>query len=278
MIKLIATDLDGTLLYPKRKITLLTNRNKNFLKNYIQKGNKVVIVSGRNIAIAKDISEIVGTQIDMIACNGSVVLKDGEIIQDSPMNLEDIKKLYEDNKNNPDILSWVIMARDYPMVIIPAGINPVLTFFYKIGLFFQFKFFEKYVIGEEHLYKLLNDENSKIYKVMPLFGLGEKAILKARDSIPHFIDAYGTKFEILWSAESIEFMNKGVNKAKALKEYIELINLEPQDVAVVGDSGNDVPLFETFENSFVMSNAPEEVKKTAKTQIEGVFSLEDYVY
>ena len=113
---------------------------------------------------------------------------------------------------------------------------------------------------------------------MPLFGLGEQAIIKARDNIPHFIDAYGTKFEILWSAEAIEFMNKGVNKAKALKDYIKLMNLEPSEVAVVGDSGNDVPLFEEFENSFVMKNAPEEVRKNAKTEIEGVFSLEEHIY
>ena len=73
-------------------------------------------------------------------------------------------------------------------------------------------------------------------------------------------------------------LKKPIFQAKALKDYIKLINLEPNEVAVVGDSGNDVPLFEEFENSFVMANAPEEVRITAKTEIEGVYSLEKHIY
>ena len=278
MIKLIATDLDGTLLYPKRKIRVLTNKNRNFLRDFVKNGNRLIIVSGRNIDISSDISKKIGSQVDMIACNGSLTLKDGKVINESPMNVDDIKQLYEENKNNPDILSWVVMANDRPMVIIPVGLNPIMTILYRIGLFFQFKYLEKFVIGEKHLYKLLEDPEAKIYKVMPLFGLGKKGTLKARDNISHFIDAYGTKFEILWSSQSIEFMNKGVNKAKALKEFIETLDIDPKEVAVVGDSGNDVPLFEAFENSFVMSHSPEEVKRTAKTQIKGVYCLRDYIY
>ena len=277
MIKLIAADLDGTLLYPKRKISVLTRKNKNFLRDYVNDGNRVVIVSGRNIDISKHISKKIGTQVDMVACNGSLTLKDGKIINDSPMNAEDVKMLYEENKNNEYIMSWIFMSDTHPLVIVPVDINPLMTFFYRIGLFFQFKYLEKFVIGEKHLYNLLNDKSAKIYKVMPLFGLGKKGTLIARDQLSHFIDAYGTKFEILWSSQSIEFMNKGVNKAKALKELIKETDLNPNEIAVIGDSGNDIPLFETFENSFVMSHSPEEVKKAAKTQIDGVYCLKDYI-
>ena len=277
MIKLIAADLDGTLLYPKRKISVLTNKNKKFLRSFVNNGNRVVIVSGRNIDISRHISKKIGTQVDMVACNGSLTLKDGKIINDSPMNAEDVKKLYEENKNNKHVMSWIFMSDSHPLVIVPVDINPLMTFFYRIGLFFQFKYLEKFVIGEKHLYNLLNDKDAKIYKAMPLFGLGKQGTLTARDQLSHFIDAYGTKFEILWSSQSIEFMNKGVNKAKALQELIKETDLTPDEIAVIGDSGNDVPLFETFENSFVMSHSPEEVKKAAKTQIDGVYCLKDYI-
>ena len=45
---------------------------------------------------------------------------------------------------------------------------------------------------------------------------------------------------------------------------------------VVGDSGNDVPLFINFPNSFVMKQAPEEVKEKAKYVVESVADLEAY--
>ena len=69
----------------------------------------------------------------------SLTLKDGKIINDSPMNAEDVKMLYEENKNNEYIMSWIFMSDTHPLVIVPVDINPLMTFFYRIGLFFQFK-------------------------------------------------------------------------------------------------------------------------------------------
>ena len=52
MIKLLATDLDGTLFYPKRKFTLMTRKNAKFLKDFYNAGGKVMLVTGRNYNIA----------------------------------------------------------------------------------------------------------------------------------------------------------------------------------------------------------------------------------
>lgn len=81
----------------------------------------------------------------------------------------------------------------------------------------------------------------------------------------------------MWSSEAIEFMNKGVNKATALLKLIENENIKRENVAVVGDSGNDLPLFENFENSFAMAQADDEIKEKAKYVVDGVYSLEEYV-
>ena len=54
MIKLLATDLDGTLFYPKRKFTLMTRKNAKFLKDFYNAGGKVMLVTGRNYNIALD--------------------------------------------------------------------------------------------------------------------------------------------------------------------------------------------------------------------------------
>ena len=71
MIKLIGIDLDGTLLYPKRHLTVLIRKNTNFLKIFIAKGGKVIFVSGRNPMMQKKVEKKVGAQIPILCCNGS---------------------------------------------------------------------------------------------------------------------------------------------------------------------------------------------------------------
>ena len=67
-----------------------------------------------------------------------------------------------------------------------------------------------------------------------------------------------------------------VNKAVVLKQVLDHYHIKEDEVMVVGDSGNDVPLFNNFPNSFVTKHAPEEVKKQAKYVVESVADLKSY--
>ncbi len=277
MIKLIATDLDGTLFYPKRRFRLLSTKNRKFLREYLRRDDRhVVLVSGRNFDIGHKVIRRIGSA-DMIACNGSVILRNEKVIEDHPMDHAEIREFLKENGDKTSAIGWVFMSDRYPMVIVPVQGGIVSHLFLRLYLMFQFAYREKFLIGEKYLRFLLEDENARIYKMMAIYGIGSKKIETARKETEKFIDAYGTRFEVLWSNQSVEFMNKGVNKANALKKIINVLELKEDEVAVVGDSGNDIPLFESFENSFVMAQAPEEVKRKAKTEIEGVYCLRDYI-
>lgn len=276
MIKLLATDLDGTLFYPKRKITLLSKKNTAFLKEFIENGNKIVLISGRNIQIAKKISKKIGEPLDMIGCNGSLIYKDNQVLFDEPMNHEDVKSLCEIEVDE-NVVCWCIMSNKYPLIILPTRLSFTKKLFYRIGLKLQFAYKDEYIFGRDKFDMLIADQEARIYKVMAIYGLGKKNKIRARLGTRKFFDAYGTKFEVLWSNQSIEFTNKGVNKANALKKLINVLKLNLDEVAVAGDSGNDISLFEAFENSFVMEHAPAMVKKKAKTVIKGVYCIKDYL-
>ena len=193
------------------------------------------------------------------------------------MDTNVVKNFYEKNKYADNIVAWVFMSNLYPLVLVPVRLN----LFTRIGVLFymrtQFFYRDKLSYGEKKLYKLFNNDKVRIYKMMPVYGVGKKKIDVARKEYDKFLDAYGTEFEILWSRESIEFMKKGVNKANALKKFIDVLKINSDEVAVAGDSGNDIPLFENFSNSYVMKHAPEEVKSKAKVQIDGVYCINDYV-
>lgn len=277
MIRLIATDLDGTLFYPKRRFKLLSTKNRRFLREYLKRNDRhVVLVSGRNIDIARKVSRRIGS-VDMIACNGSIIFQNEKVIEDHPMDPNEIREFLKENGDRTGAIGWVFMSDRHPMVIVPVRGGIFSHCFLRLYLMLQFAYRERFLIGEKYLKRLLEDENARIYKMMAIYGIGEKKIETARKETEKFIDAYGTRFEVLWSNQSVEFMNKGVNKANALQKFINVLELKKDEVAVVGDSGNDIPLFESFENSFAMAQAPEEVKRKAKTEIEGVYCLRDYI-
>lgn len=277
MIRLIATDLDGTLFYPKKRIKLLIKKNIDFLQEYINNGNKVVLVTGRNFHIIHRIMKRVQAKLDMIACNGSVIYKDNQIICENPISHDDVRKIYEDNLNNKSIISWIFMTDKNNMIVVPNKMNFLVTAVYRIGMVLQLKYRGNYKFGKKHLMKMLNDENEKIYKAMCIFGLGKKAIQKASNEKIKLLEKYGDMFEICQSHESLELMNKGVNKATCLLDYIKDMNVDINEVAVVGDSGNDIPLFEVFPNSFVMSQAHPDVKSKANNVVEGVYALKEHI-
>ncbi|MCI5939629.1 MAG: HAD family hydrolase [Bacilli bacterium] len=277
MIKLIATDLDGTLFYPKRKFKLLTKKNRKFMIDYINQGNEVVLVSGRNYFISNRVKKRIKNDIDMIACNGSVIYKGDELIFDSPMDHKKVYDFYLENCKNKEILTWIFMTDKDNMIVVHNSLSSFLRVFYRIVLFFQFGYTGKCKFGKKRFKQMIENENARIYKVMAIYGLGKKATEKARIASKKFGEDLKNSFEVMWSTESIEFMNKGINKARALEKLIQELGIDKEEVAVIGDSGNDVPLFESFPNSFVMSHAHEEVKKKANVVIDSFYCLEKYI-
>ena len=149
MIKLIATDLDGTLFYPKRKFKLLTKKNRKFMIDYINQGNEVVLVSGRNYFISNRVKKRIKNDIDMIACNGSVIYKGDELIFDSPMDHKKVYDFYLENCKNKEILTWIFMTDKDNMIVVHNSLSSFLRVFYRIVLFFQFGYTGKCKFGKK---------------------------------------------------------------------------------------------------------------------------------
>lgn len=277
MIKLLATDLDGTLFYPKKKIRVLSEKNKAFLREVIKKNKEVVLVSGRNFYIADIIGKKLHHHVDMIACNGACVYVDNKLIDETPIEKKIVKDIFEKSRNDKRIVAWTFMSNNHKMVIVPTHLNFFIRFLLRIGLFLQFNMQEPYNMGEKYLKRLLEDDSAHIYKVMAIMGLGEKKEKLAQSMTDEYVNIVDGYLEATWSGEAIEFMKKGVSKANALKKLIDVLKLERNEVAVIGDSGNDVSMFKEFEHSFVMSHAPEEIKKFASTVVDNVYDLKNYI-
>ena len=79
MYKLIAIDLDGTLL---NSYGVISEVDKNALKEAIKKGVKVILTSGRGTMSVKNFANDIGIEGDIICGNGAIVynLQEDKII------------------------------------------------------------------------------------------------------------------------------------------------------------------------------------------------------
>ena len=93
MIKLVATDIDGTILIPEGEFT---SGVKDCIKKLRSSGVKVVLVTGRMNAAATKIAQDLGLDTPVVSYQGGLVVENG-------------KKLYErylTEEQTERILSW----------------------------------------------------------------------------------------------------------------------------------------------------------------------------
>lgn len=279
MIKAIATDLDGTLFYPKRRFRLISTANRQFVRNASKAGRDVILVTGRNVFVPGKVIRkfALNRDVSIVSCNGARVIYRGEVVSERPIESNKAKELFQDLVTHKDVKTVMIFSNSKYLHVDANGMNPLFKLLGAIGMSLQGSYFEPFKIGRKRAEAHLTEPDSKVYKIMPWFGFGKKGINTARKVFDEFKEKYGDRFELCFSDSVIEFMEKGTNKAHALKELLKTHGIEEDEVAVVGDSGNDIPLFENFKHSFVMGQAPEEVKLKASVVLKSFDDLENYI-
>ena len=108
---------------------------------------------------------------------------------------------------------------------------------------------------------------------MTFFGFGKKKRELSKE-INKQLRSNFPSLESSWSIIVNEITPKGCNKGDGLVEYCRKLNINHDDVYVVGDSGNDISMFNAFhEHSYCMAHAYPSVKKYAKHVITRVHKL-----
>ena len=275
MEKIIATDLDGTLFYPKDTKEMIAKPNLFFIQNFIDNGGKVILISGRSYAYCQKTVKKIGRPCMSISYNGGCIY-DGEkiIYQNSIKNevaksiIDDIFKTYRN--------SGVFLMTDRGLSIHLIYKSKLIRWGFKMYYKTQGIYTENLMPNEEDYLKELN--NGSIYKIMIYFGLGKRMQNRAKQANTILRNTYDN-VECNWSKNVIEITAKNCSKAKGLITLLEATNNTDKEIYVVGDSGNDISLFKAFpKNSFCMGHGPDAVKKYAKYIIDKFEDLSRYIY
>ncbi|MBW6409204.1 sugar-phosphatase [Clostridium weizhouense] len=247
MYKLIALDMDGTLLTSDKKIS---ERNKKAIKKAEEKGVKVVLASGRPSEGLRHYLEelnLLKEEDYVLSFNGAVSqnAKTGEIMSSTVLNGSDLKYL-----NN--------IAKE-------TGVN-IHAFSEERGLITPK--ISKYTEVEADINKInitiadfdSIDDDENIVKVMMIDP--EEVLEETIKKLPK--EVY-EKYTVLRSTPYfLEFMNKEVDKGEGLKKLAESLGIKREEVIAMGDAGNDLSMVKYAGLGVAMDNGFPEVKEVAE--------------
>lgn len=242
-IKLIASDMDGTLLDPQGKITA---QNIAAIGCLAEKDIEFLICSGRDYTDAKNIMEGCGITCGYICLSGALTFdRYGTMQSEIPLtsqNLFDIEKIFSDHQVPMEILT---AGRRYTTASKKEKLQQTLAFLKS-----------RAGTSPVRLEKLEEAARKRVAKVTFIRSLKEIAhketIFKicgnglAPQKAAGMKDAFSA-FPDLAAASSfptnIELTNSRAQKGLALKAYAERKGISLKDIMVLGDSDNDLSMF-----------------------------------
>lgn len=274
--KVIATDLDGTLFYPRKRIRMISQDNRAFINKFMDDGGKILLVSGRNRYFGEKVGQNLHRPVDVVGCNGSFILSNGQLVKESFFNPSNLKKILTETCREYKITLVMLFTKKHNLVIPHTGVGWFTGLCYSTYEFFQGTYKEPVVRSDKVYYEEL--EGGEVYKAMLFFGITGRAKVKAREANKLLRLRYPDA-EFSWVEQCIEITPKGASKSEGIAFYLDYNHLSRDNVLVIGDSGNDISMFEAFkEESFCMEHSPEAVQKHASHVIKRFYDLESYIY
>ena len=244
-IKLIALDLDGTLLTSDKKIS---ERNLAALKAAQAKGVKVVLTTGRPLKAMDFFLHELGTDGRedeyTITFNGGLVQRNtGEILDKTVFSYDDVARIYEETDKLHIPLDAICEGLVYQIQSdqdsLYAQFNPALTF-------------EPVDFSDLSSQQTYN-KCVTAYAKEPLDAAIEQIS-------PELFERY----EIFKSREMLlEWSPKNVHKANGLEKLIAHLGSERSQVMACGDEANDLSMIEWAGLGVAMQNAVASVKEAA---------------
>lgn len=247
MYKIIAIDLDGTLLNDKKEIS---QNDKMAIKKAINLGIKIVISTGRPLIGVKPILEELGlydSDSYVILFNGAEIysLKDSKAIFQKYLNGNEVKEIYAEAKG----LNLYLHAYNSKYQVVANKKNKYTDYAAKL-VKINYKEIDFTKINDNDLY------------IKCLMVQSEEIIA---NNINYLIEKYKDKYSIFRSSPIfLEFLNKNTTKGDALVYLANYLNIKKDEIMAIGDCENDITMLQYAHMGIAMENAYQNVKAIAK--------------
>lgn len=269
MYKLVAIDLDGTLLDPYGQIT---ERSKIAIQNAIDKGTKVVLASGRGVISVRNFANEVGTNEYAICGNGAIVydFKEESIIYNKFLSKKKVLQLIKICEENS--IYYSIYTQNS---IITKSLNYNVLFYHqenaskpdgkKTNICITEDVYQYVLNRKEEDYTKITicDDNNIIFnsiirilravKAIDVLDVGHmsRKLMKLGTEI-HSIEYFYT-----------EITNENTDKWNALEFLIQKMGIDKEEVIAIGDNINDKTMIENAGLGVAMANSAPYIQKMA---------------
>ncbi len=242
MIKLVASDIDGTLL--PEGTDKINPEIFEIIRALKEKGIMFAAASGRQYASMRYVFEPVADDIIFIAENGSNVMCRGQNMSSSFIDrelAEELLKCLRAQENTDIILS-----------------TPETLYFETPKPEFRAFLEEGYHNRVEHVEDLL-----------PYCSRTNKLAVYRKNGIDeleeHLQEKFGERLNVAVSGSVwIDFMNFSVDKGQALATIQKLMNIRVEETMAFGDNCNDIGMLRQAGESYAVANAHPQLKEAAK--------------
>lgn len=241
MIKLIATDMDGTLLNEKSQLP------ENFfevLSLLRDKGIHFLAASGRSYVTLRENFLPHADWVDYICDNGACLVAGEEIVQRRLMAPADVQKIVQICAGLPGVrLVLCGVHGSYHAASEPDYHSEIAKYYVNQQII------EDFARIDDDIYKIA---------LLDLHGPAEHAL-------PALQAAFGDRLTMLVSGSIwMDIMDTGVDKGTGLRFFQQKWGITPAETMAFGDYFNDVAMFQYADYSFAMENGHPDIRPMAR--------------
>ena len=269
MYKLIAIDLDGTLLDSYGEVSENTKR---ILKETMKKGTKVIIASGRTVDSIKAIAEDISSDKYIIAGNGSIIY-----------NLKEKNVIYEKYIPKSKALNIIKICNDNSITysvytnktIIADSLKYNILYYYKqnfkketskktsITIVPNIYDYVKSMDNEKVMKIFICDKHQSVFNsILKKFSEIEDIEILDVSHMSRKMISNGSK-DIALEYFYTEITEKDVDKWYALEYLIKKLNIDKTEIISIGDNINDVKMIEQAGLGIAMKGSSPKVTEVA---------------
>lgn len=249
MIKLIASDLDGTLLLNGTQT--VSNEMFDIIRELKKRDILFVAASGRQYPNLKRLFEPVFDDIAFISENGALVMYKDDVVSKSPLEREMGTKIAEE-----------IIAHEKCEVVI-SGKNTC------------------YLMPKtDKFFKLISQDMENKFTIIKNISEIEEDLLKvsicAMDGVEgelttDFTKRWGKHASVAVSGHVwLDFNHATANKGNGIVTLQNLFNINKEESMAFGDNFNDIKMLQAVDISYAMVKAKDPIKNVSKFRTEKV--------
>ena len=239
-IKMVVTDMDGTLLNSNHQVS---DHFFDLFKSLKSQGIIFVAASGRQYNSIIDKLDSIKDDIIVIAENGGFAMKQNTELLATPLEQQHVNDILKALNQIPNI-------------------HPVLCGKHKAYLTGKSNKFISKLAEYYTEFEIIDDLSSFESEVIKI------AIYHFESSEQHiypFVKHFEDDLKVKVSGENwLDISNSNAHKGYALEKVMKSYNLKSDEVMVFGDYNNDLEMLALSDYGFAMENAHPNVKKAAK--------------